>query len=178
MKAMRITMGAATVAVALVAALGAPALAVAGPTHSRSVSTTPTPGKRVVQQYKVQSRARLNKFKNNARVITRKLNRYSVIASRVESAGADVTSARGHIADARAHVASATILANAAAVELKAVPYSTNRKAAYFAAGRGFTAASWQLSLARADRKRAAADLWPLVKTYHLAWKFHRAEFK
>lgn len=61
---------------------------------------------------------------------------------------------------------------------LRAVPYATNRKAAYFAASRGFTAASWQLNLARADRKRAAADLWPLVKKYHLAWKFHWSEFK
>lgn len=101
MRAMKTTMGIATVAIALVAALGAPALAVAAPAHSRSVATTPTPRKRVVQQYKAQSRARLNKFRNNARVITRKLNRYSAMASRVESAGADVTAVRGHISDAR-----------------------------------------------------------------------------
>ncbi len=178
MKAMRTALGVATVAVALVAALGAPALAVATPAHTRSVATSPTPGWRVVRQYSVQSRARLQKFKANARVITQKLNRYDRITSRVESAGADVTAVRGHIADSRAHVASATLFATEAAAMLKAVPFATNRKAAFFAANRRFTAASWQLKLARDDRNRAAKDLWPLVKKYHLAWKFHRAEFR
>jgi hypothetical protein len=158
----------AAVAIALVAAVGAPTVAVAAP----------TPSKRVVNQYRVQSRAKLNRFRVQARVITWKLNRYSAIASRVASAGADVTAARVHIAAARAHVTSATVLANAAAAKLKAVPYSTNRRAAYYAAGRGFTAASWQLTLARADRKRAAADLWPLAKKTRLTRQFHWAEFK
>lgn len=168
MKSLRSTIGTAAVAVALIAAVGAPAVAVA----------KPAPSKRVVHQYSVQSRARLNTFKHNARVITRKLNRYSFIASKVESAGADVTAVRVHIADARAHVASATVLANAGAALLKSVPYSPNRRSAFMAANRKFAAASWQLKLARTDRRRAAADLWPLVKKYHLAWRFRWAEFK
>jgi hypothetical protein len=179
MRAFKTTIGIATVACALVASLGAPALAVASPpAHARSVATTPTPSKRVVQQYRAQSRSRLYRFKVNARVITQKLNRYDRITSRVASAGADVTAVRAHIADARAHVASATVFANEGAVLLKAVPYAKNRKAAFFAANRRFTAASWQLKMAREDRKRAARDLWPLVKQYRLASKFHWAEFK
>jgi hypothetical protein len=180
MRAFKTTIGIATVACALVASLGAPALAVAAPAkaHARSVATTPTPSKRVVKQYRTQSRARLNRFKVNARVITQKLNRYDRITSRVESAGADVTAVRAHIAAARAHVASAKVFANEGAVLLKDVPFAKNRKAAFFAANRHFTAASWQLKMARADKNRAAADLWPLVKKYHLAWKFRWAEFK
>jgi hypothetical protein len=75
-------------------------------------------------------------------------------------------------------VASATLLATAAAAQLKAVPFSPTRRKAFFAANRTFTAASWQLKLAREDKRRAAADLWPLVKKYHLAWRFRWAEFK
>ena len=168
MKSLRSTIGTAAVAVALIAAVGAPAVAVA----------RPAPSKRVVRQYRVQARNRLQTVRINARVITQKLNRYSFIASKVESAGADVTAVRGHIADSRAHVTSATVLATAGAALLKSVPYSPNRRRVFMAANRKFAAASWQLKLARADKRRAAADLWPLVKKYHLAWKFRWAEFK
>jgi hypothetical protein len=142
------------------------------------VATTPTPSKRVVRSYAQQSRARFNRFKVSARVITYKLNRYDRITSRVASAGADVTAVRAHIAAARAHVTSATVIATDAAAKFKAIPYAQNRKAAFFTANRSFTAAAWQLKLARADRKRAAADLWPLVKKNHLTSKFHWSEFK
>jgi hypothetical protein len=176
---MKTTIGIAAVACALVASVGTPAIAVAAPSAApRSVATTPTPSKRLVHQYSVLARARYNRFKANARVITLRLNRYSAIASRVESRGADVTAVRAHIADARAHVASGTLLASAAAAKLKSVPYVKNRRATYYSAGRGFTAAAWQLSLARADRKRAAADLWPLVKKAHLTGTYRWAEFK
>ena len=180
MRALKTTMGIAAVACALVASMVVPAMAVAAPSPkaARSVATTPTPSKRTIHKYNVLSRARYNRFKISARVITRKLDRLSAIASRVESAGADVTEVRGHIADSRAHVESATVFATAAAAKLKAVPYAKNRARALAEANRGFRAAHRQLEHARVDRRKAAKDLWAIIKKLKMTKTVSAATYK
>lgn len=182
MKAMKTTMGIATVAVALVAALAVPAAALAetAPVVPGSTTSSPTvrPKKAQIRKYRALSRARYNRFKADIKVINRRLNRLSAIASRVESRGADVTQVRDEIAQARVHVAAAKTLASDAAAKLKAVPYAADRRAALAEANAAFRAASAELKAARADKKAAAAHLWVLVKQVRLARSYSSAEFK
>ncbi|MDO8914483.1 MAG: hypothetical protein Q7W16_00160 [Coriobacteriia bacterium] len=164
----------AAIALALVAMLIAPAAAFAVPGRGRlgkpkSSMDATRQARFDMRQQRLQERItkvlenRGRGFDAAAAAILRRIDRVSVIASKVESAGADVTDVRASLDKARALVAEAKA-ADAAADELfKAVPTATDRRAAFTAAKAQAKIARRLLHEARTTLRKAILDLRAVV---------------
>jgi hypothetical protein len=162
------------ITLALVAMLIAPAAAFAVPGRGRLGQ--PKPSMDATRQARFDQRQqrlqeRITKvlanrgrgFNAAAAAILRRIDRVSAIASRVESAGADVTDVRVSLDKARALVADAKV-ADAAAAELfKAVPTATDKRAAFTAAKEQARVARRTLQEARTTLRKAILDLRAVV---------------
>lgn len=162
------------IAIALVAMLAAPAAALAVPGRGNlgkpKSSTETTRQARYDQRLKnLQERLtmvltnRSRGFNAASAAIVARINRVSVLASKVESAGADVSAVRTSLDKARALVTDAKAH-EAAAVELfKAVPTALDKRAAFSAAKAEARIARQTLHEARQTLRKAILDLRAIV---------------
>jgi hypothetical protein len=174
--------GLATLALAVTAYAPVPALADTADTSGTVVATTtpPTaaqPSRRAILKYRAIARVRLAAFNSDAAVLRHRVNRLSWIASLVSKAGGDVSGVRAELKSARDCLAQSRQQAIVAAAHMRLVPYSADRKSALATANAEFKSARGTLKTARSWKKKAAHDLWALVKQLRMTAKFPAKNF-
>jgi hypothetical protein len=191
MRSIRTILAAGLAVLALAAALSVPALAMADTgdasgtvvtttTPVPSVPTTPVPvppSKKLVLQFRTEARLRLAAFNADAALLGYRIGRLGTIATRVHKHGANVTQVRAELKTARSFLAQSRQQAIIAAAELRLVPYAADRKVALAKANADFTSARGTLKTARSWKKKAATDLWALVKQYKLTHTVSASDF-
>ena len=170
------SMKGAVAAVLVASAIAIPVAAFAAPASALAATNT-TPGRAVITYYRELANARRAGFTAKATLLSRRLDRLSVVADVVAHAGGDVVAARTNIVSARGHLASARALAVMAYAELRTVPWATDRGAALAKANADWKLADGQLQAARADKKVVASDLLALVRSLHLTAKVKSSDF-
>jgi len=192
MRPVRTILAAGLAVLALSAAAFVPALAIADTvdasgtvvataTPPASTPTTPAPvvhpTKKQILKYRAEARIRLAAFNHDAAVLRRRINRLGFIATLVHKAGGDVTHVRFELKSARDDLAQSRQLAIIAAADLRLVPYSADHKAALAKANTEFANARGTLKSARVWKRKAATDLWRLVKKFGQRSKVSAQDF-
>jgi hypothetical protein len=135
----------------------------------RSAAATGTPVARVLAAGLLETRIeavlkrRTARFDAVAQRISARITKVSAVADKVDAAGGDVTTARSLLASAKQHLGSAKVLEDQAAAAFRAIPSSSDRKAAFADARAIGRSAAVELAAARKDLRSAVVDLRSVV---------------